>query len=140
MARKLVLCLQANQAPDLRRLQAHIQSLGFKLTVDEAYAPFASDGYLPCTVEGEDSGVDLRWARDAALPEAAQALEAQRGDRKDLARLSWAGDPREEISALVMAAAMAQLAEALLVDPDKGLVLAPEALLKKAKVLVADSF
>jgi hypothetical protein len=105
-ARKIVLCLKADQAPGLRSLQAHIPSLGFKLTVDEAYAPFASEGHLPCTVRGEDSGVDLR----------------------------------EEICALVMAAAMAQLAEALLVDPDKGLVLAPEALLKKAKALVADSF
>ncbi len=140
MARKLLLCLQADQAPALAALQAHIKSLGFQLTVDEGYAPFEAAGYLPCTLEGEDAGVDLRWEQDAALPEAAQALEGERGARRALARLAWAGDPREELSALVLAAAIAQLAPGLIVDPDKGIALTPEALIKKAKALLADSF
>ncbi len=140
MARKLWLCFEAAQAPALNALQAQIRALGFKLTVDEGYAPFETAGYLPCTLEGEDAGVDLRFEADAPLPDAAAALEAERGARRAVARLSWGGDPREELSALVLAMAFAQLAQGLIVDPDKGQVVLPDVLMNKARALLADSF
>jgi len=140
MARKLWLCLEATQAPALNALQAQIKAFGFKLTVDEGYAPFETSGYLPCTLEGEDAGVDLRFERDAPLPDAAQALEAERGARRAVAKLAWTGDPREELSALVLALAFAQLTQCMIVDPDKCQLVLTEALMKKARALLADSF
>jgi hypothetical protein len=119
----------APEMPDRAALQAAIQSLKFKLTLDDGYAPFETAGYLPCTVEGEDAGVDMRFE--------AAAAEAQ---GRACMRLKWSGDPREALSACIIAAAMVSGFGAEVQDPDKGEVVPAEALLKKAKTLLADSF
>jgi hypothetical protein len=140
VARTLHAYLNAERMPALADLQAAIKRLGFKLTLDEAYAPFETNGYLPCTVEGEDAGVDMRFDRDASLPDTAQALAAEQGSRRAVMRLRWSGDAREHLSALIIAVALAQDFDALLIDPDKGTQAVPATLLKQARSLQEESF
>lgn len=116
--------------PDLHGLQAAIKQLKFKLTLDEAYAPFETQGYLPCTLEGEDAGVDMRFARDVP----------GQGERTSVMTLKWGGDPREHLSALVIAAAMASSFGAEVVDPDAATVVPSTALIKQARALLEDHF
>lgn len=138
MARKLWIYFENALAPERTTLQARIRESGFKLTVDEAYAPMATVGYLPCTLDGEDAGVDVRFEADGDWPDSALALASERGTRAALLRLSWGGDPREALSAYVLAAAFAQAAQGLVLDPDAGQLVTREALLKKAQALLGE--
>lgn len=47
MARSYTIFLDQDQAPDRGALQAAVKALGFRLSVDESYAPLESAGYLP---------------------------------------------------------------------------------------------
>jgi len=140
VARTLHAYLIDEHMPARADLQAAIKRLGFKLTLDEAYEPCETQGYLPCTVEGEDAGVDMRFERDVDLPDAAHALAAERGCKYALMRLRWSGDAREHLSALIIAVALAQAFDALLIDPDKGTQAVPATLLKQARSLQEESF
>lgn len=130
MPRTLHVHAPPDAMPDLSGLQAAIKQLKFKLTLDEAYVPFETQGYLPCTLEGEDAGVDMRFTRD--MP--AQAV------RTSVMTLKWGGDPREQVSALIIAAAMATSFDAEVRDPDTATVLPSAALIKQAKALLEDQF
>jgi hypothetical protein len=121
---------QAALMPELAALQQAIKALKFNLTVDEGYVPFETAGYLPCTLEGEDAGVDMRFERDVPGTDGRDALM----------KLKWSGDPREHLSALILAAAMVHAFGAQVLDPDKGVPVPEAELLKKAKALLEDSF
>jgi len=140
VARTFDVFLDPARGPDRAALQLAINRLGFKLTLDDGYQPATHQGYLPCTLEGEDAGVDLRFTADAALPGSAQALSSEQGSRRLCARLKWSGDAREHLSALLIVVALAQDFDALVIDPDKGTQPATQDLLKQARALHEDSF
>ena len=96
MARSYTAFLNQDQIPDLDALQSAIRSLGFKLAVDEAYAPLQCSGYLPCTLDGEDAGVTIRFNESREIAGKNTAITLQ-----------WSGDPREQVSATIIAAALA---------------------------------
>ena len=93
MARTFHVYLEPSLVPARAAWQALIKQRGFSLTLDDGYEPFESSGYLPCTLEGEDAGVDLRFERDVA----------DRGARSVRLTLRWGGDVREQLSALILA-------------------------------------
>lgn len=140
MARTFHAYLEPARVPARADLQSAIKRLGFDLTLDHAYAPFETSGYLPCTLEGEDAGVDVRFEREAALPDAAAALADQRGPRTALIKLKWGGDVREQLSALIVAGALADGFGAWLIEPDQGQVAEGDALLKTARKLHSENF
>jgi len=126
--------------PERAALQAAIGHLGFDLQLDPGWAPYAAPGYLPCTLEGEDAGVDLRFDRDAALPAGAEGLAAQRGDRRTAVRLRWGGDVREQLAATLIAAALAEGFGAMVLAADAAGPLTPDALKAEARHLYARAF
>jgi hypothetical protein len=99
MARVLTAYLKRTDVPTRTALQQAIARLPFALTLDDAYQPLRTSGYLPCTLDGEDAGFDLRFT-DVTEP---------RADARDVAMtLKWGGDPREEAAALAVCAALAR--------------------------------
>ena len=130
MARTLHVYLEPSCVPARGDLQAAIKRLGFSLTLDDGYEPYESHGYLPCTLEGEDAGVDLRFERDVA----------GQGARSVLLKLRWSGDVREHLSALILAAALADGFDGLALDPESGQEESRPALLKRAKSLHSENF
>lgn len=120
MARSYTAFLNHDQVPDLIRLQAAIKALGFKLVVDDGYVPLQSTGYLPCTLDGEDAGVTIKF-------EVSQEIAG-----KDTAiTLQWSGDPREQVSAAMIAAALAHAFAATVNDQKQQAI--------SAETLVADA-
>lgn len=103
--RALHVLVASPRLPRRAALQATVQALGFAaLVLDAGAAPLAGQGYLPCTLDGEDAGVELRRTPAEALP----------GDDRDLQlTLRWSGDAREHACALILAAALAQDSAAL---------------------------
>jgi hypothetical protein len=100
MARALTAYLAREKVPARKPLQAAIDALGFPMKLDADYAPFETAGYLPCDLDGEDAGFDLRFKDVAAA--------ATFGGRDVALALKWGGDPREEAAASLFCAALAK--------------------------------
>lgn len=127
MPRLLNAHLAASRVPTREALQTAIRALGFKLVVEDAYVPFEASGYMPCTLEGEDAGVYLRFERVD-------------GTEDVLMQLRWGGDDREHLTACVWGAALAQDCGAQLSNPDTGEAVEASTLLKKARQLKDELF
>jgi hypothetical protein len=87
LARALTISLPRDKAPARADLQKALDVLGFRMKLGEEYAPLKTSGYLPCDLDGEDAGFDLRFKDDALI-------------------CKWGGDPREEAAACLFAAAL----------------------------------
>lgn len=140
MARALYAYLEPDRMPERAALQAAIRKLGIPLTVDEAWVPFQTTDYLPCTLEGEDAGVYVRFARDAALPEPAAALAGARGARSAEVQLRWGGDKRGELAATLIAGALADSFDALVLEPERGVRKSTSGLKAHARELHENTF
>jgi hypothetical protein len=129
MARALTAYLKKDDIPSRKALQGALDPLGFKIVVDDDYTPLKSKGYVPCALDGEDSGFDLRFQEPDAVARSKWAL----ADDAVAMAIRWGGDPREELAALAVLAALAQHFGAIIAEPGAGEPLAPDALLTKAR-------
>lgn len=105
MAQTYTAFLIRDLIPKRAALQAAIKTLGFKLTLEDDYVPFASSGYLPCTLDGEDAGLNIRFIDSDLVVGKDAAIVLQSG-----------GDPREEATILMIAAALASGFDAVVHD------------------------
>ncbi|MBO0751537.1 MAG: hypothetical protein J2P53_05475 [Bradyrhizobiaceae bacterium] len=131
MARSHTAYLNRSDVPVRADLQKAMDQFGFKVTLDHSYAPFKVSGYLPCILDGEDSGFNMRFCDvDSKLPSAlASGIEG----RDTAIGFSWAGDPREELAALTVCAALVGQFGAIVHGGDDDKLLSLEELLAKAK-------
>lgn len=137
MPRTQTAFLDRKDAPGRKALQEAIDGLKFKLALDDAYAPFKTSGYLPCTLEGEDSGFDIRFQEVEADLAKFPALQAQIGGRDAAIAFRWSGDAREYASAMIVGAALAKSFGAIVHDPDADVIYSAEDLIEKARKAVA---
>lgn len=104
MARTYIVKMKQEAFPLRGALQAAIKALGYPLTLEDDYVPFASSGYLPCTLDGEDAGFIIRFiSNDIAGEDATISLQ-------------WSGDPREKATVLIVATALASSFNATVLD------------------------
>jgi hypothetical protein len=131
MARAQTAYLNRKDVPARDLLQAAIRQLGFKLALDDSYEPFETKGYLPCTLDGEDAGFDLRFqhVEEGVSSNLASAI----GGRDTAMRFRWAGDPREQLAALAVCAALADKFGAIVHEPKGDRLLTLDELLEKAR-------
>ncbi|WP_374547083.1 hypothetical protein [Rhodoblastus sp.] len=129
MARALTAFLKREAVPARKALQGALDPLGFKVVLDDDYIPLKSKGYIPCALDGEDAGFDLRFQEVEAEARAKYGLAE---DAVGMA-IRWGGDPREELAALAVLVALALDFGALVAEPGAAAPLAAEDLLAKAR-------
>ena len=99
--------LDRSRVPRQAELQAAIDALGFDLTVDDYYVPFEAAGFLPCKLDGADSGFEIDFDEAASfvadLPELAPVV----GSRDCAITFTWGGDMAECACVLIVSAALA---------------------------------
>lgn len=105
MAQTYTAFLTRDHIPERAALQTAIKALGFKLTLEDDYVAFESYGYLACTLDGEDSGLTLRFVESESVAGKDAAIVLKSG-----------GDPREEATILMIAAALASSFNAVVHD------------------------
>lgn len=127
MTRNLTAHLRQTDVPARTALQKAIDGLKFALSVDDTYVPFKTSGYLPCTLNGEDAGFDLRFRT-------ATGSDANIADRDTAMSFKWGGDTREQASALIVCAALVKQFDALVQD-DGNVPLSFDHLLAKARAI-----
>lgn len=118
--------IKSEQIPLRAALQAALKALGFKLTLEDDYVPFASSGYLPCTLDGEDAGFNIRFVKSDAITNKDAAIVLQSG-----------GDPREDATVTMIAAALANDFDAVVQDKHCNFAEAAELLKAVKAALVA---
>ena len=131
MARAQIAYLNRKDVPARKPLQAAIYQLGFKVVLDDSYEPFETKGYLPCTLDGEDAGFDLRFqhVEEGISSNLASAI----GGRDAAMKFRWAGDPREQFAALAVCAALVEKFGAIVHEPEGDRLLTLDELLEKAR-------
>ncbi|MFA6095002.1 MAG: hypothetical protein WC757_03920 [Candidatus Paceibacterota bacterium] len=110
--------MKREQVPSRMALQDAIKNLRFKLILDESYIPFECAGYIPCTLDGEDAGVDIKFGETdftALTPD----IKAAISDRDTTIMIRSGADPREIVSAAILAATLANSFEALIQNQAK---------------------
>jgi hypothetical protein len=135
MARAYSVFLLRKNVPAREALLQAIKGLKFKLDLDDGYAPFKTAGYLPCTLEGEDAGFDLRF-KDID-PAHVTKLAAELGERDVEIAFKWSGDVREAASAFIVCAALANDFAALIYDFEAEVFIPADELIAKARKAVA---
>lgn len=131
MARAQIAYLNREDVPARNSLQAAIHELGFKVALDDSYEPFGTKGYLPCTLDGEDAGFDLRFQRveEGTSSNLASAI----GGRDTAMKFRWSGDPREQLAALAVCAALVKKFGAIVHEPEQDKLLTLDELLDRAR-------
>lgn len=129
--------LTHSQVPTRQALQEAINDLRFKLSIDESYVPFECAGYIPCTLDGEDAGFEIKFGDSSARLGDIPALQAQIGDRDTAMALRWGGDPRERASAMIVSAVLAESFDALVHCENDGSFHTPDQLLSEARAAFA---
>lgn len=132
MARALTVYLERDAVPTRKALQQAIDALNLPLKLDDDYVPFETAGYLPCTLDGEDAGFDLRFKTLPADLADSSSLKASIGRRDTVIALKWNSDPREEGAALIYCAALAGSFGALVHDADSDALLSCNQLVARA--------
>ncbi len=61
MPRSYSAFLTRADVPPRKALQQAVDGLKLKLALDDAYVPFDTSAHVPCTLDGEDAGFDLRF-------------------------------------------------------------------------------
>ena len=112
--------LEPGRLPAAADLQAAIGRIGMGMKLDGDWTPGGAAGYLPVTLQGEDAGVYIGFDQDALLPATAAALSASQGARSARVTMRWGGDRREELAAHILAAALVQGFDALVLEPERG--------------------
>jgi hypothetical protein len=133
MAKTLIAFMERSQVPSRQALQEAVKNLRFRLSLDEAYVPFEWAGYLPCTLDGEDASVDIRFADSASRLSEQPKLLLQIGNRGTAILLRGGGDPREQASALILGAVLAHSFGALVQHHGDDSLCAAEQLLEEAR-------
>jgi hypothetical protein len=137
MSRSQSAFLSRKDVPGRRDLQQAVDSLGFKVTIDDTYVPLKSSGYLPCTFDGEDSGFSIKFLDVDPSAARADDLKAALGDRDVEVAFHWSADPREIVSAMAVGAALAQSFGAIVYDPGDKILLSSDDLVAKARKAAA---
>jgi hypothetical protein len=133
MANLLTAFMDRAQVPDRDALQEALKSLKFKLSIDDAYVPFGCKGFIPCTIDGEDSGIEMKFTDSSENFSDAPQLKAQIEDRDTGINIRWGGDPRELASATMIAATLAQHFDALVYRDGKDAFLTADQLVEEAR-------
>lgn len=131
MARAMTVFVATDKIPSRKALQAALDAQSFKIVLDDDYRPLKTRGYLPCALDGEDAGFDLRFDP----PDAETAQKLGLAPETSALSLRWAGDPREYLAALGFVTALVENFDGVAVDGEE--LLSAEILQARAKTAAA---
>ena len=128
--------LKRTVVPDLITLQSAIDALGFKLKIDSFYVPFQAKGFLPCKLNGKDSGFEIYFESTANVVNDFPHLAKEIADRDAAISFRWGGDMSECACVLIVSAALAKSFDAIIHYQDDDILYKTDQLINEAKLAV----
>jgi len=125
MSRTRIATLGANRLPDAALLNRALKAQRLKLSVDSEWGDVEHNGYVPCALEGEDAGFELRRSTGT--------------DGQPVLVFRWGGDRREQAAALAVLSVLASQFGAEVTDPELRESYAPDQLTRLAEQLMREA-
>jgi hypothetical protein len=126
-----------SSVPQRDALQQAIDALGFECKLDESYVPFKSAGFLPCVLNGKDSGFEIYFEPAAELLKGFPDLAKSVGKRDIAITFRWGGDMAEFASVLIVSGALATSFDAIVHYHDDDMLYSAEQTVEEARAALA---
>lgn len=110
MANEQYAFLKTSNVPTRDGLQQAIGRAGFDLKLDADYHPRTNVGFVPCALNGKDTGVEMYFDDSKELLDSFRKIA---GDRECCISFRWGGDIWECACALVVSYALAASFDAI---------------------------
>ncbi|MBQ0945870.1 hypothetical protein KAK07_21190 [Ideonella sp. 4Y16] len=127
MGRQLHAYLAPTALPDAATLQRALDALQLGLELRGAWPPAGPTAELPLSLYGQDACVQVDLQAAPHWPEGVPC-EVDVATLELMLALRWSGGPREHLAALALAAALAEGAQAQVLEPECRLAVGPSAL------------
>lgn len=108
MSQEQTAYLTRASVPERQALQAAVDALGFDCKIDGSYMPFKSSGFLPCVLNGSESGFEVYFDPAGDHLEDSPNLMGPVGNRDVAITFRWGGDMAECACVLIVSAALAR--------------------------------
>ncbi len=119
--------------PERAELQAAVDALGFDCKLDLSYMPFKSEGFLPCVLNGKDSGFEIYFESTAEVLQNYPDLTETIGSRDAAITFRWGGDMAECACVLIVSAALAKTFDAVVHYQDDNMLSSAGQLVEEAR-------
>lgn len=123
--------LARGSVPERAALQAAIDSLSFDCKIDESYVPFKSEGFLPCVLNGEQSGFEICFEPAAEVLNNFPSIATRVGARDTAITFRWGGDMTECACVLIVCAALTTDFGAIVHYQDDNIIYSTEQLVEE---------
>lgn len=124
--------IKKDDVPSREIWQKYIDALGFDFQLDPELKPFEDSGYLPCILNGNESGFEIYYEAAAEIIGQFAELKSRIGDRDFSISFRWGGDMAELASVVIASAALVHCANAFVLFED-GTVYELDGLIKDAR-------
>src|SRR6266567_4550335 len=91
--------------PQRDALQAAIDALGFDCKLDTSYVPFKTNGFLPCVLDGRDSGFEIYFESAGDVIKQFPDLATTIGSRDSAIRFRFGAGRAECACVMIVSAA-----------------------------------
>ena len=125
--------LEKSRVPDRVKLEESIRALGFDLAIDEFYRPFECSGFLPCVLNGKESGFEIYFDSPEEALEAFPHLAEEVGARDCKITFRVGGDMVECACMLIVCAGLATSFAAVIHYDADDIVYSADELIREAK-------
>jgi hypothetical protein len=138
MSQVLTAFIEKTRVPARTEFEEAVRVLGFDCSIDAFYQPFACSGFLPCVLNGRETGFEIDFDGAAETTARLPDLKAQIGNRDSAISFRWGGDSTECACVLIFAAALAKARGAVVYYQDGGLFYTAERLIDDGKKMLAE--
>ena len=137
MSLEIHVCWRGEFSPSRAELQKTLESAGFEAEVLHDFV--GSYGYWPIDLSGLKTGVEVYFDHNVPnLREIYPVLAGAVGDRDKAVTFTFGGDPAECGVAFALAAAIAQMTDAVIYDPQSAEVVSTVDAISTAKLFFKD--
>ena len=119
--------------PERAALQAAVDALDFDCKLDASYQPFHSRGFLPCVLNGKNSGFEIYFDPAAEVLKHFPNLSETVAKRDAAITFRWGGDMAECACVLIVSAALAKTFGAIVHYQDDDILYSAEQLIEDAR-------
>jgi hypothetical protein len=130
--------IEKSRVPDKAQLEAAVRALGFDLAIDDFYRPFDCSGYLPCILNGKESGFEIYFDSPDEILQAFPHLKNEIGSRNCAITFRWGGNMAECTCVLMVSAALAKSFGAVVHYQEDDRLYSYEQLIEEAKSALQD--
>jgi len=136
MSMELHVLLRDSSVPTPSQWQNAIREAGFDLTLDATLSMRDWTGFLPAVYKGVKTGFEFDVSDASDITDTYPDVAEHVGDRDVSANFRWGGDLRECVAAVVASAALAELCDGVLYDPQEGAFHTGDEALETARQIV----